>query len=185
MPRRKLWTVDEYHRLGDKGALEGISTCLVEGEIIEMPAQSETHFAGVTRVQAVIAQAFGPGFWVRAQGPLRLCLSTDPEPDIAVVPGTQADYSDSPTTVLLIVEVSYSTRDFDLNDKARLYATGGIVDYWVADLVERQVIVHRDPQPDASQRFGFGYTSVTAHDASASVQPLAAQSTVRVVDLLP
>jgi Uma2 family endonuclease len=50
--------------------------------------------------------------------------------------------------ILLVVEVSDTTLGFDRSRKAVLYATAGVREYWVLDLVHRVLVVHR--QPDGS-----------------------------------
>ena len=47
--------------------------------------------------------------------------------------------------MLLLVEIGDSTLRYDLNVEARLYATHGIPEYWVAHLVNRRVVRHRTP----------------------------------------
>ena len=114
-------------------------------------------------------------------------METDPEPDIAVVPGEEEDYlAAHPTTALLVLEVGDSTLAFDLADKMSLYAAAGIADYWVLDVSGRRLVVHRDPMPDAEQRFGHRYRAVTEYAAGQSAAPLAAPfSPITIDDLLP
>jgi Uma2 family endonuclease len=81
--------------------------------------------------------------------------------------------------VLLPVEVSDTTLRYDLRIKAKLYARAGILEYWVADLNRRRLIVHR--QPEQGQ-----YLSVVAYDVDESVTPLAAlEHSVPVRNLFP
>jgi Uma2 family endonuclease len=47
--------------------------------------------------------------------------------------------------VLLIVEVAHSSLSYDRGEKAALYAAAGISDYWVVNLRDGRVEVHRDP----------------------------------------
>ena len=56
---------------------------------------------------------------------------------------------------------------FDLNTKAALYARAGIAEYWVFDLQERRMIVHREPQLGS-------YMFVVVYSESESVTPIAA-----------
>jgi Uma2 family endonuclease len=124
---------------------------------------------------------------VRNQLPLVLGLLTDPEPDLAVVPGNARDYATAhPTSALLVVEISDSTLDYDLTDKASLYASGGITDYWVVDLVNRRLVVHRIPQSDPGAAFGARYSQVAQFGPADQTSALAApQAAVAVSDLLP
>lgn len=45
----------------------------------------------------------------------------------------------------LLIEVADSSLRFDLGEKARLYASTGVIDYWVVDIRYRIIHVHRDP----------------------------------------
>ncbi|HEX3150994.1 MAG TPA: Uma2 family endonuclease [Gemmataceae bacterium] len=84
------------------------------------------------------------------------------------------------------MEISDSTLSYDLDDKASLYASTGIADYWVVDLVNHRLVVTREPAVDVTQRFGSTYTNVTAIAIGQCVAPLAAPgSMVSVADLMP
>ena len=74
----------------------------------------------------------------------------------------------------------------DLAEKAIAYAAGAIAEYWVVDVLNRRLIVHREPVFDECERGGFHYADVVALDPSATVSALAAPlATVRVADLIP
>jgi Uma2 family endonuclease len=60
--------------------------------------------------------------------------------------------------VLLLIEVSDATLRYDLEVKARLYATHGIPEYWVIDLVNGRLVRHRAPS-------GAKYTQVSELEA--------------------
>jgi Uma2 family endonuclease len=183
MPRR--WTREEYYRLGEQGLFHGQRVELIEGEIMVHSPQNWPHTVTVDRVSEALRRTLGNGFWVRTQFPLNLGTS-DPEPDVSVVLGRREDYSDHPTTAVLIVEVSESTLDYDRSRKASLYACAGIADYWMVNLVNNQLEVRRDPRPDPSQHYGHGYASLTTLVPAAIVNPLAApQVSLAVADLLP
>lgn len=184
-PSPKRWTREEYYRLGEAGYFFGQRVELIEGEIMVLRPQNWPHASTVARVGQVLQSALGNGFWVRMQLPLNLGTS-DPEPDVSVVPGAISDYNDHPTTAVLIVEVSDSSLNYDRARKASLYARAGIADYWIVNLVDRQLEVRRDPQPDTSQHYGHGYASVTVLTPPAVVTPLAQpQVSLAVTDLLP
>ena len=76
------------------------------------------------------------------------------------------------------MEVSDTTRRLDLTTKALLYARAGIREYWVMDIAQRSLYIHRLPSPD-------GYAQVSVHTAEESVS-LAARpgDTVRVDTLV-
>jgi Uma2 family endonuclease len=64
--------------------------------------------------------------------------------------GRREDYSDHSTTGVLIIEGSDSTLSYDRTRKASLYARAGIADYWIVNLVDKQLEVRHDPRPDPS-----------------------------------
>ena len=71
-----------------------------------------------------------------------------PEPDIAVVRGTEEDYADhhpGPADLALVIEVADSSVSTDRSTKQRLYATSGVTQYWLVNLQESQVEVYEQP----------------------------------------
>jgi Uma2 family endonuclease len=169
---------DEYHRMAELGLFEG-RVELIEGEIIDMSPQKSRHATAVRYATRTLEGALGAGFEVRPQLPLTLGPRSEPEPDIAVVPGSAADYRDAhPTSALLLLEVADTTLSYDLNEKARLYASARIPEYWVVDLVNDRLIVHRSPAE--------GYSAVSSLGALDRVAPLCAPTvSFRVSDFLP
>src|SRR5438034_4887525 len=99
---------------------------------------------------------------------------SEPEPDVAVVPGRPDAYSRAhPSRPVLTVEVSESSLAVDRQRKGSLYARAGLADYWVLNLVDRVLEVYREPVPDPAGPFGWRYASREVFDASAWVTPLA------------
>ena len=187
-PKRHLWSSKEYYRLFEAGFFRHRRVQLIEGVIFEMPAQKNLHALSIELSRSALELAFGPGFWIRVQMSLDLSPHSVPDPDIAVVQGNPRDFKsdDNPTSALLTVEVSDTTLRFDQYRKASLYARAGISDYWIVDLVHQRLEVRRNPIPDSSQPFGYGYASVTILTAADSVSPLhVPQATILVADLLP
>jgi len=123
---------------------------------------------------------------VRAQATLSLGANAAPDPDVAVVPGPRRADVDYPTEAVLVVEVSDTTLWFDRTRKARTYARAGIREYWVLDLVHRQLVVYREPISDPARRPQHQYSVVTILGPKDSISPLAApRARVRVAKLLP
>ena len=152
--RAKLWTRDEYDRLVHAGAFApGAHLQLVQGEIVEMTPQGPAHATAVRRLQETLGHAFPRGYDVRAQLPLALAgdAMSEPEPDIAVVPGAIGDYRDHhPTTAVLVVEVADTSVDFDRTRKAEMYARAGVPEYWVLNIPDQTLEIYREPVPEAS-----------------------------------
>jgi Uma2 family endonuclease len=157
---------------------EGKRALLIDGAIVEQGPMNPPHAITLGLVEEAIRTAFGTGWWLRNQSPLVLGLSTDPVPDLAVVPGRPRDYSGHPTTADLVVEVADTSLDFDSQDKKLLYARAGIRDYWVVDINGRRLLVYRNPQ-------GGDYVTQQTLGPMDTLSPLAAPTAVvRVADLL-
>lgn len=190
MPRPKTWRMSAavYDRLVESGELEGQRVELIDGKIIQMPPQTEPHGIGVMLAHKALMAAFGPGFTVRPQLPLSLGRDSKPEPDVAVVKGAERDtlHRGAPTSPLLVVEVSLATLAFDRTRKLSLYARFGVPEYWIINLVDRQLEVYRGPAPDRERARRFKYEQTTVLKPDDSIAPLsAAGAPVRVSDLLP
>jgi Uma2 family endonuclease len=186
-PRSRRWTVEQYDRLAQLNFFQNEHVELIEGRIITMSAQLEPHCAGVSLAGRALETAFGPGFWVRRQNPLQFSTRSKPEPDVAVVRGSEQDYIESgtPHTALLVVEISDTTLRYDRGRKASLYAKYGIADYWIVNLVDRQLEVHRDPIPDPTHRFKFRFGDVRVLALSDSVATLSCSASISVAQLFP
>ena len=116
--------------------------------------------------------ALGTGWTVRVHGPIALDDDSEPEPDIAVVPGSRRDHLQHPSHPALIVEVADSSLPFDRSEKASLYARAGIEDYWILNLVDRVLEVYRRPILDATAPFNWRYAATEVIGAQSSVTPL-------------
>lgn len=185
-PRSKRWTAAEFHRVSDTGVFEGQNLILIDGEVLQTPSPNPPHDMALILLDAVLRACFPTGHVFRTQMSLVLGQITDPVPDYAVVAGSARDFVQKPTTAVLVAEVSDSSLDYDTRDKASLYASAAIADYWVVDLVNRQLVVMRDPIVDATHRFGFRYATVTTLAVGQRASPLAAPAaSVAVADLMP
>src|ERR1700676_210653 len=160
-PRPRRWTKAEYYQIAAMGWFDGKRVELVEGEIMVFSPQKFIHYAVTDQVAERLRKAFGIGFWVRLQAPLGLGSRSEPEPDVSVVAGARTDYTDHPSTALLVVEISDTTLANDLGRKASLYARAGLPDYWIVNLVDEQVEVFRNPIVDGMQPYGFRYADLT------------------------
>jgi Uma2 family endonuclease len=148
-PRPHRLTVHDYYRMAEVGLLSPDDrTELIEGEIIDMPPIGSEQASAIALLTRRLLRAVDDSMDVRVQLPVRFLPRSEPQPDLALV-GRAADAyrSGHPTAkdVLLLIEVSYSTLRYDLEDKARLYAKHRIPEYWVVDLVDRRIVRQRRP----------------------------------------
>jgi Uma2 family endonuclease len=175
-------TVKDYHALGDSGAFEGQRVELLNGKIVKMPPKKDAHSIVTSLVAKQLRAVFDDqSFWVRTQEPLTLNNGSEPEPDIAVVEGSELTWlgKGHPRTALLVVEVSDSTLRYDRTTKAIAYARADISDYWVVNLVDRQLEVYR-------KSAGKRYDAPLILKPGQSIAPLAMKSKkIKVSELLP
>ena len=161
-PRRHRLTVRDYYRMAEVGLLRPDERVeLIEGEIIDMPPIGSLHGAVVDLLAERLITALKGSALVRIQGAIRLGDASEPQPDIAILRSRPDRYAgDHPRAadVLLVIEVSDTTLEFDTGVKARLYARHGVPELWVADLTNRQLCVFRSPH-------GGEYSERTTRDA--------------------
>jgi Uma2 family endonuclease len=184
----RRWKRVEYEQLIERGFFQpGDPVELLGGQLIVPEPQDSYHFAAIQAAEEALRAAFGPDWQVRGQGPLALDEESEPEPDVAVVPGSFRDYvARHPSRPVLVIEVSESSLALDREYKGSLYARAGLADYWIVNLVDRVLEVYREPAPDSAASFGWRYRSIEVLAPVASVSPLASSGvTIRVADLLP
>jgi Uma2 family endonuclease len=186
--RTRRWTRQEYDRLIAAGFFQPHDPVeLLGGEMIVSEPQGSEHHTAVGLIEDTLRAVLGPGWLVRSQGPIALDDESEPEPDVAVVPGSRRDYSDRhPRRPVLVVEVSESSLRLDREHKGSLYARAGVEDYWIVNLVDRVLEVYRRPIVDVAAPFGWRYAGTDVLGARASVSALVAPAArISVGDLLP
>lgn len=151
----------EYENLAQLGRFEDERVELLSGMLVTMTPPGPRHASAVDRLTRLLVQAAGERAIVRVQNPLALSDDSEPEPDLALVrPG---DYSEQhPGQAWLVIEVAESSQNKDRRIKAPLYAAAGVQEYWLVDVVARQVEVFREPT-------AHGYASVSRHLPGESV----------------
>jgi len=184
----KRWSRAEYDALVEREVFTRDDRIeLIDGLLVVAEPQSAYHYTAIRLVTRALAQAFGPGWDVRAEAPVALDDTSEPEPDVTVVRGDVLDYLTAhPTDPVLVVEVALSRVAFDRRYKSSLYARAGRPEYWIVDLVTRRLEVRREPVPSRAAPYGWDYGSVEVLGTGDSVSPLAAPgASVAIAGLLP
>jgi Uma2 family endonuclease len=167
---KKLFTVDDYHKMGDAGILgEDDRVELIEGEIVQISPIGSRHAGSVNRVAHLLMKALGNRAVVSIQNPVELDEHNEFQPDIAVLKPREDYYTShipGPKDVLFLIEVADSSEDRDLNHKVPLYARRGIEESWVVLVERNEIVVGRAPSAE-------GYKDVTRLSAGATLSPLA------------
>ena len=85
-----------------------------------------------------------------------------------------------------VVSDDVKDRQRDFQVKLADYAEANIAEYWIVNLVDRVLEVHREPEASAHARYGWHYRAVARLEPPATVTPLAAPSaSIPVAELLP
>jgi Uma2 family endonuclease len=147
-PRRI--TVDEFERIIASGSLnEPKKIELIDGYMVTKMSKSAEHGYSVKEVLKAVERVLPAGWTWRKEEPVRLPPHDEPEPDGAIVRGSDADYRHripDATDVALLVEVSAKSVIAD-RLQANVYGRSGIPVYWSVNLVDRQVEVYTGPGP--------------------------------------
>ncbi len=150
----------EYERLVQAGCFDDERVELLDGMVVRMSAKGPTHDAVIQRLTEMLVLRLAGRAAVRIQSAFAATDSSEPEPDVAVVP--PGDYDEGhPTEAWLIIEVADSSLVRD-RGKARLYAEAEVAEYWLVDIPHRLVEVHTDVVDGA-------YTRVAPYRAGDSI----------------
>ncbi|MEJ7871360.1 MAG: Uma2 family endonuclease, partial [Rubrobacteraceae bacterium] len=80
--------------------------------------------------------------------PIILPDSSEPEPDVTVLRPRDDFYAAGhpvPEDVLLLIEVSDTSLEYDREVKLPLYARAGIPEVWIVDLVNEKIHTYSQP----------------------------------------
>lgn len=150
----------EYEVLVNQGALDDARVELLLGSLVEVTPQGPLHADIVRRLTERFASRLPATVQLRIQSPLAVSEDSEPEPDVAIVPA--ADYTAAhPQEAVLVIEVAHTSVHKDRGIKAALYATAGIPEFWLVNLADRVVEVHRQPvagRYDVIERVAVGRT---------------------------
>ena len=148
LPLRRF-TVDEYFAMAEAGILKKEDKVeLIDGVIVAMSPMGSLHRATVNKLNRVTTASVGTRAIVQVQSSMILDDRTMPEPDLALL-RERADFYEAddagPEDVLLVIEVSDSSVDYDRNEKLPRYARAGIPEVCLTILPERVIEVHTEP----------------------------------------
>ena len=128
---------------------------LIEGEILTMSPISTRHAACVRRLNAFLNQHAG-NLQISVQNPVRLNEFSETQPDIALLKPRDDFYSDAhptPADVLMIIEVSDTSVDFDRGIKLPLYARAEIPQVVIVNIPGEVIENYTEPVNGAYRKF--------------------------------
>lgn len=165
-PHRFTWS--DVLKMVEAGILdEKARVELIEGELIEVPPESLPHIRTRRWLTQYFIRRLEEGVWeVNPDAPAVLEPYSAPEPDIYIFPSRLHDRDVTGADIVLAIEVSVSSLDWDLRRKGPIYARHGVQEYWVVDVEGRRLLIHRNPSAD-------GYLEVTEVGIGGAASPLA------------
>ncbi len=191
-PPRLLYRfdLDKYEALVRSGVFTDRDRLeLIEGYLVAKMAQDPPHTVSAELCRRTADRMLPPGWHLRIERPIRIpARSSMPEPDLVVARGDIRDYigrDPEPSDVALVIEVADSSLDDDRGPMARAYGGGGVILYWIVNLVDRQVEVYSVP---SGPTMPVGYRHCEIYQPGQEV-PLVIAGTevgrIPVDDLLP
>jgi len=146
---RRLFTIEEYYKMGEAGIFENERVELINGIIYYMSPIGSPHRGCVAHIYEELLLQFRGKFTIAAQDPIRCSDNSEPEPDIAVLDFRKDRYKTqhpNPENVHLLIEVADTTLERDRTLKMNFYAQEGIPEYWIANIPEKQIEIFRHPK---------------------------------------
>jgi hypothetical protein len=148
-PPPRLFTRREYHAMAEAGILGPEDRVeLIHGRIVNMMPPGPWHGAATDRLANALHQIYAHSVIIACGRPLGLGEDSEPQPDLSILRWRDDFYASAhpgPQDVLLAIEISDSSRTFDLGTKHDLYALHGVPEYWVIDRLKNGVQVFREP----------------------------------------
>ena len=148
------WTADDWEQLPDDGQRYEI----IGGVLYVSTAPSPAHQLIAQETYTILReQVVVPGVGLIFLAPIGLFMpGTDPvQPDLLVVRaedrGIIGPRRIEGVPALLVEVLSPSNANYDLVTKREAYARAGVPEYWIARPVERDILVHSEPEPATGQ----------------------------------
>lgn len=131
-------TAEQLEAMATRGALAGLPRIeLRDGVLCQVNPQYRPHLLAKSAVYDLLRdalRALGSALAVASEGSVRVGEREVPMPDVFVWEVHRGAGPVPVEHVRLVVEVSDTTLEDDLGRKLRVYAAGGIPEYWVVDL---------------------------------------------------
>jgi Uma2 family endonuclease len=170
---RRKFTIDEYHQLVDLGFFtENDRIELIRGEIIEMAPKRTPHSVCNSLLWKQLYELVGKQAEIRVQEPITLLSNSEPEPDVVIAKKKADNYLSAHPVVediILIIEISDSTLQYDRETKLSLYAEAGIGCYWIVNLVGNCLEIYDRPFSDNQGKFNYKNKSILLPNESIEI----------------
>ncbi|OAV43851.1 Uma2 family endonuclease [Lewinella sp. 4G2] len=146
------WSLERYHKAIASGVLvEHDKVELIFGKLITAPPKEVEHAGTIEVLQEFFRELLGREYRYRSESPLPLPPDSEPEPDFLIAKRTPKGMKSRHPLVTethLVIEVAFSTLEFDRTVKGPLYASAGVAEYWIINLRGRKIEVYQSPSTD-------------------------------------
>ncbi len=146
----KRFRVEDFRKMTEAGILpEESGWEIIDGYLIDKMSIGSKHASTVKRLNRKLTRLFEDEVIISVQDPIHIDEFNQPEPDIALLKPREDFYAEShpsPQDVLLLIEVSNSTIEYDRDIKKTLYARTGIVEFWIVNLPDETVECYSQPK---------------------------------------
>ena len=152
------FSVDQYQIMMEAGIIEeGAPIELIDGMLVlkdrshsgdDIMTVGREHMWSIRALGKLNDELEPRGYLMQIQLPVVVSRFGEPEPDGAVLVGTNDDYllrKPTAADVTCVIEVADSSLQFDRTTKLRAYARAGIRQYLIVNLVDRVIEESTDP----------------------------------------
>ncbi len=146
----KRFRVADFRRMTEVGILpEESGWEIIDGFLIDKMSIGSRHASTVKRLNRKLTRLLEDNAVISVQDPIHIDEYNEPEPDIALLKPREDFYAEShptPRDVLLVVEVSDSTVEYDRDIKKAIYAEAEIAEFWLVNLKENTIECYSQPK---------------------------------------
>jgi Uma2 family endonuclease len=171
-PRPRLFTIDEFARFDLLGVFPPNERLeLIRGEIISMAAKGTKHVVCCGNLIENLSILLRGIAILRCQDPINLDFSSQPEPDLAIAKLRSDKYLSAhpkPDELWMVIEIADSSLNYDREVKIPLYAEAAITNYWIFNLIDRQLEIYSEPFCGSNGE--FSYANIQIHLPQSIVQ---------------
>lgn len=185
---RRKFSIDEYHKLVDLGFFtENDRIELIRGEIIDMAPKGTPQSVCNSLVFGELYRLLYDRANVRGQEPIILSSNSEPEPDVVIAKKKPDNYLSAHPTVediILVIEISDSTLQYDRETKLSLYAEVGINNYWIFNLVDNRLESYSQPFADTQGKCDYRTKNIFLPNETIAI-PSFAQVNLELASVFP
>lgn len=146
------WSIQRYHAAIRAGVLTGDDKVeLLFGKLVPMSPIGFQHSKVVKKMNRLFNKLLSETEYnIGVQDAVTLIDDSEPEPDLYIASGPLESYDRHPypSDLLLVIEVADTTLSTDRTIKKLNYAVAGIEEYWIANVLEKQLERYTEPQPE-------------------------------------